>query len=166
MSGDLIAIEAIVKRHPLTVRRIVRWAECDPAGVVYAGNFPEYMLSAAHLFRQTVLGARPGQRDFGQSYGTPGKAISMVFLGPLWPGDVFDMEVYVGALRERTSDLLVYAARVDDGSPVFVGRTTSIYVSIDDRKKTIALPDDVRAAFEQYHALTPDVPKLLDQVAR
>ena len=166
MSEELIAIESVVQRCPFTVRRIVRWSECDPAGVVYAGNFTEYMLSAAHLFRQIILGARPGQRDFGRGYGTPGKALSMVFMGPLWPGDVFDMAVYVGELRERTSDLLVHATRVDDKSSVFAGRATTIYVTTEDRKKTVPIPSEVRAAFEQYRAMAPEMPELLNQVSR
>ena len=114
MSADqeLIATEMIVKRQPFTVRRIVKWAECDPAGVVYAGNFPEYMLSTAHLFRQHVLGAPIGKRDVEQKYGTPGKALSMVFMGPLWPGDVFDMSVHIGELGGTTTDLLINAVRV------------------------------------------------------
>ena len=39
---------------PFTVRRAVRWAECDPAGVVYLGNYPHYLLSATHLFDQPL----------------------------------------------------------------------------------------------------------------
>ena len=30
--------ESVVSRTPLVVRRRVRWADCDPAGVVYTGT--------------------------------------------------------------------------------------------------------------------------------
>lgn len=168
MSADqeLIATEMIVKRHPFTVRRIVKWAECDPAGVVYAGNFPEYMLSTAHLFRQHVLGAPIGKRDAEQKYGTPGKALSMVFMGPLWPGDVFDMSVHIGKLGGTTTDLLINAVRADDGSHVFVGRVTSIYVDAEDRKCTISIPQNIRDVFKKYREECGVVPAALSQVSR
>ena len=47
--------EYITNETPFTVRRAVRWAECDPAGVVYLGNFPHYLLSAVHLRTRSVL---------------------------------------------------------------------------------------------------------------
>lgn len=168
MSSDqgIIATEMVVKNHPFTVRRIVKWAECDPAGVVYAGNFPEYMLSTAHLFRQHALGAPIGKRDVEQKYGTPGKALNMVFMGPLWPGDVFDMSVFIGELGGTTTDLLVNATRVDDGSHVFVGRVTSIYVEAEDRKRSIPIPKDVRDIFERYRAQSGEAPAALSQVSR
>lgn len=161
-----IAIESVIARVPFTVRRIVRWSECDPAGVVYVGNFPQYMLSTAQLFRQLLFGGRPGSQNAGKPYGTPGKAISMVFLGSLWPGDHFDMAVYLGTVGQRTSDVLVHGFREDNGSDVFVGRVTSIYVSSEDRKKTVGIPDEVRSAFDRYRTSCPPPPKVLDQVGR
>jgi acyl-CoA thioesterase FadM len=165
-SNDFVATEYVAAWKPFTVRRTVRWAECDPAGVVYAGNFTEYMLATAHLFRQVVLGRPVGQRDGNAQYGTPGKALSMVFHSPLWPGDVFDMAVYLGPVGTRTTDILVHAFRVDTGTNVFVGRTTSIYVAAHDRLGAIDVPDDVKAAFEDYRRETGPQPEILSQVAR
>ncbi len=50
MSGDtsqaIAGPEYVTGYAPFTVRRTARWHECDPAGVVYAGNFTDYLLSA------------------------------------------------------------------------------------------------------------------------
>ena len=151
----MFATEYIASLTPFTVRRAVRWAECDPAGVVYLGNYPHYLLSATHLFRDRLFGVGWVGKDAAQGYQAPGKALSMSFLGPLWPDDVFDMEVYVGEMRTRTNDILVRARRVDNGEDVFAGRVSSIFVTREDRRKTIPIPQDVRERLEQYRARNP-----------
>ncbi len=96
--------ECAISKSQFRVRRVARWAECDPAGVVYVGNFAAYRLSAVHLFRPQVFDADwEGMREQFQ-IDTPGKALSMVFKGSLWPDDVFDVEVRVGVVRTRTFD--------------------------------------------------------------
>jgi acyl-CoA thioesterase FadM len=152
--------EYISSVSPFTVRRIVRWTECDPAGVVYLGNFPEYLISAVHLFRDRLFGRGWIAKDNRGGYQAPGKAIAMVFQSSLWPDDVFDMEVYVGALRQRTMTLLVQARRADNGRNVFAGRVTSIFVTKDDREKTLGIPDEIRAELERYRQANPMPPDL------
>src|SRR5262245_10465671 len=163
---DTVATEFVLRHDPFTVRRTVRWQECDPAGVVYAGNFTEYLLSATDLFKQhlKVRGRlmTVDQRD----YHTPGKALSLVYLSPLWPDDVFDLAVYIGEGGNTTSDVLAFASRADDRSPVFMGRLTSIYVSIADRRQRVPVPDDVRAIFNAYRLNNPAPRDLAEAVGR
>lgn len=163
---SIVATEYVLRTEPFTVRRRVRWSECDPAGVVYAGNFTEYLLSAADLFRQhlNVSGRLMAAHD--RTYHTPGKAMSLVYMSSLWPDDIFDISVFAGGVRTKTSDVLARACRADDGSAVFMGRITSIYVSPNDRKQTVPIPGDVRNAFEGYRARHPAPQDLLDAVAR
>jgi acyl-CoA thioesterase FadM len=155
MDPAFLGREYVASLSPFTVRRIVRWTECDPAGVVYLGNFPEYLISAVHLFRDRLFGTGWIATDRSHGYQAPGKAISMVFQSSLWPDDVFDMTVYVGPLRRRTMSLLVQARRVDDGRKVFAGRVTSIFVSMDDREKTLGIPDVIRDDLNRYAAANP-----------
>ncbi|WP_346909001.1 hypothetical protein [uncultured Roseibium sp.] len=161
-----IPTEAIVSLVPFRVERRTRWSECDPAGVVFAGQFPLYMLSAAHLFRTHVMNAPIGRPTVDQDYGTPGKAMELVFMGPLWPEDAFVMELHVGRIGKRTTDLLIDARRCDDGTPVFMGRLSAIYVRADDRKASIPIPGSVRAVLENYQDAAGSIPDLLKQVMR
>jgi acyl-CoA thioesterase FadM len=153
--------EYVAALSPFTVRRIVRWTECDPAGVVYLGNFPEYLISAVHLFRDRLFGRGWIAKDNRGGYQAPGKAIAMVFQSSLWPDDVFDMAVYVGAIRHRTMTLLVQARRADNGRNVFAGRVTSIFVTREDREKTLGIPDEIRRELESYRHATPVPPDLV-----
>lgn len=166
MDGLPAPTEAVVSLVPFRVARNARWSECDPAGVVFAGHYPLYMLSAAHLFRKHVLKAPIGQRSPVQDYGTPGKAIEMVFLGPLWPDDAFVISVHVGRIGTRTTDMLFEAKRNDDGTAVFVGRLSSIYVRSDDRKASIEIPETVRTVLKNYQDDAGPIPEILRQVMR
>ena len=110
-----------------TVRRRVRWAECDPAGVVFAGNYPLYLPSAVDWFKRRAISAR-WLRPCRASTHPPeaGKAPNLVHMSSLWPDDVFDIVLFAGDVRTRTSDVLAEARRTDDGQPVFAGRLTFI----------------------------------------
>lgn len=156
----MLGSEYIVSESPFTVRRVTRWAECDPAGVVYVGNFPNFLLSAVHLFRNRALGAGWIDSWGGQGFQTPGKALSMVFQGSLWPDDVFDMAVYVGDIRTRTMDILVQATRAEDGTNVFAGSLTSVFVTKEDRRKTVSIPATTRALLERHRAVSPPPPSI------
>lgn len=151
---------------PFTVRRTVRWHECDPAGVVYAGNFTEYLLSASDLFRQHLTVAGRGVAADRREYHTPGKAMSLVYMSSLWPGDQFDIALYMGEVRTHTSDVLALASRVDDGAPVFMGRITSIYVAPEDRRRKVAIPADVRAILDGYRDRNSVPLHLIEAVGR
>jgi acyl-CoA thioesterase FadM len=142
--------EYITGEAPFTVRRTVRWAECDPAGVVYLGNFPHYLLSAVHLFRHHALDVAWVDTAGASGFQTPGKAFAMVFQSSLWPDDVFDMAVYVGAVRTHTMDTLVQATRADNGANVFAGSITSVFVSRTDRRKLVEIPPAAREQIEAY----------------
>jgi acyl-CoA thioesterase FadM len=146
--------EEVISRHPFRVRRVARWSECDPAGVVYAGNFAEYMLSAVHLFRRHVLDGSWQDIRSRTGIDTPGKALSMVFNGSLWPDDVFDVEVIVGDVRTRTFDFEVAASRADDGTKVFTGNVTAICVSAEDRRLAVPIPDVLRHRLQQARQAT------------
>lgn len=144
--------EEVVSRQPVRVRRVARWSECDPAGVVYTGNFAEYALSATHLFRRHIFdGIR---RDIRKHAGVdmPAKALSLVFNGSLWPDDVFDMEVRVGDVRTKTFDFEISAVRADDGSSVFTGTLAVICVSAADRRIAAPIPGALRLRLEEAKA--------------
>jgi acyl-CoA thioesterase FadM len=144
--------EEVISKSPFRVRRVARWSECDPAGVVYTGNFTEYALSAIHLFRRHVF--ERNWRDIREQTGVdlPAKAISMVFNGSLWPDDVFDMEVRAGEIRNRTFDFEITAERADNGSSVFSGTLSVICVSAADRRISAAIPDLLRRRLDDSKA--------------
>ena len=139
--------EALVSELPVTVKRRVRWQDCDPAQVVYTGRFFDYAASAMFWFFQVVL-ARQNIDLTARGLGTPMKALSFEFLGTLHPNEYFTMEVELLEIRQRTFDAMIHARR-DDGSDSFRAKLSPILIQTSEFK-SVVFPKDVRAAFEAY----------------
>lgn len=136
------AYESIVSQSPLVVRKRVRWADCDPAGVVYTGKFSEYLLVAVGYFLDTLGEGHYSQWVKSLAVDTPCKGMELEFHGALWPEDVFDMSVGVAAIREHSYDLRVEATQVG-GRRVFTGRFSPICISREVRKR-VPIPEAMR----------------------
>jgi acyl-CoA thioesterase FadM len=152
-SDDMIeTYERVISRMPFRVRRRVRWAECDPAGVVYTGKFAEYLLSAVSLFYENLVAGSYRQFTGQLGVDTPCRGLELDFRGALWPDDEFTMMVSVGEIRRSTFDLLVDAVQ-DSGRDVFHGRFTPILIPKGGERRSIEIPEAYRAALEPH--LTP-----------
>ena len=140
--------EFVASVMPFTVRRTVRWAECDPAGVVYAGRYVDYLLDTCALFFQHI-GFGHGQRwAEGKSVGLPAKHIGLTFMASLFPDEVFDMTLAVTAIRTRTFDLSLVARR-PDGEIVFEGQCSPICIAPNVRE-SVPMPDQLRQQLSPY----------------
>ena len=146
--------EYVSSEMPFRVRRRVRWSECDPAGVVYAGRFADYLLDTCGLFF-TQIGFGPGDRLYqGRPFGLPAKHFSLTFATSLYPEDEFDMEVRVAEVRNRTFDLVI-TAKLLDGRVAFEGKCAPICI-IPEVRQSIPIPEALRDAL---------VPHLLEKEA-
>jgi Predicted thioesterase len=135
----------VLSEAPFVVRRTVRWADCDPAGVVYTGRFNEYLLGAVMHF-MSHIGFAPDSREAG--IGLPCKHMSLTFHVSLYPGDVVDMRIGVKEIRQHTFDL-VAAAHLLDGRLAFEGTFSPVCIRSDVRERT-AIPEALRSALTPY----------------
>lgn len=144
----MTATEYVRQAMPLVVRRRVKWGECDPAGVVYTVSFSEYVMAAAELFYEELLGTSPQRGKQEQGFGTPTRALSFDFRRSLWPDDVFDMTVGVTDIRQR-SYVLDVTARTPEGEVVFVATLTPVCVARHERR-AIDIPPLFRDKLARY----------------
>jgi 4-hydroxybenzoyl-CoA thioesterase len=92
-------VDGIVSLDPFVAQRRVGFQDCDPAGVVFAGNFYDFSLWAYDLYRHRALdGAFNGVT-------APMKACSFVHRSPLWPDDTVRFEVTPLRVGQRTFTL-------------------------------------------------------------
>lgn len=140
--------EILSSALPLVVTKRVRWADCDPAGVVYTGKFNEYMLIAVNYFFDELGGGNYSQWLKGLAVDTPCKGLDMEFHGALWPGDEFDMHCTVSAVREHSYDIRI-DARQQDGRRVFSGRFSPICISREVRKR-VPIPQAMLDALQKF----------------
>ena len=138
MSSVLQPIEYVICERPLTVRRRVKWGECDPAGVVYTATFADYVIGAAELFYGALLGDTPQHAKNSLGFGTPSRALSFDFIRSLRPDEVFDMTVRVADINQRTY-VLDIAATNAQAEAVFNARLTPVCVARPERR-SIEIP--------------------------
>ena len=141
--------EALVSREPFVVRKRVRWADCDPAGVVYTGKFSEYLLTAANYFFDHM-----GQGNYAAwlktlGVDTPCKGMDLEFHGALWPEDEFDMVCTVSAIRQHSYDLRVAAVQ-QGGRRIFTGRFSPICISREVRQR-VAIPGEMLGLLQGFN---------------
>jgi acyl-CoA thioesterase FadM len=116
------ALDKIVSQLPFCLERTVRWSECDPAGVVFAGNYYLYALWAYDLYRDRRLAGLTA------SVTAPMKAFTIVHHAPLRPSDIFAMQVCPTKVG-RTTFTIAVDARLEDAS-IFTAELTLICTSI------------------------------------
>jgi len=148
MTGAVTCFEYVVNEVPFTVRRRVKWSECDPAGVVYTGTFSEYVISTAELFYSSLFGAPPQRMKSAMECGTPTRALAFDFQRSLRPDDEFDMTITVTDVRTRTF-VLAIDARTLDGDVVFLATLTPICIARGERR-AVEMPEVFRTKLEQY----------------
>ncbi len=144
----MISTEQVISQTPLVIRRRVKWGECDPAAVAYTVSFAEYVISAAELFYEALLGQSPQAAKQHWGFGTPSRALSFDFHASLRPDELFDMTVTVEDVRSRTY-VLDITARRPQGERVFVAKLTPVCVARDERR-SIELPDEFRRRLLAY----------------
>jgi acyl-CoA thioester hydrolase len=145
--------ESVVRTEPFTVRRRVRFGDCDPASVVYTVRFSDYVVSAMDLFLSHLLEG-PYLEHLGDVT-TPMKALSFVFRAPLRPNDEFDMVVTVPEIRTRTVDLAVRAS-LPSGERVFDALVTPICITTTSDRRSVPIPDGLRSKLISYQQRTKD----------
>lgn len=142
--------EALTSSLPLVVTKRVRWADCDPAGVVYTGKFNEYMLTAVNYFFDELGNGHYFQWIKDLNVDTPCKGLDMEFHGALWPEDEFDMHCRVSAIREHSYDIRT-EARQKDGRRVFTGRFSPICISRQVRQRAL-IPQVMLDALQKFRS--------------
>lgn len=147
----MISTEYVVRTQPFTIRRTVKWGDCDPAGVVYTVVFGEYVISAAELFYRHILGEGPQHAKDRHGFGTPTRALAFDFQSSLRPDDEFDIEVSVEEIRSRTYTLLMHG-RTLAGATVFIARLTPICV-VRGERRAIPVPPVLKEALLAYQGV-------------
>lgn len=147
MSGG---IEYVITEQPFTVRRTVRWVDCDPAGVAFTGHFTDYLIGAVmHFYAHIGWGPEAKTCNGGLAC----KHMSLTFSKSLPPGSVVDIRIEVGGIRERTFDLYA-TAFLPDGTVAFEGVFSPICVTA--HMNSLRLPAALKAVLREHKRILGD----------
>jgi len=150
----MTSTEHVISVTPFTVRRRVKFGECDPAGVVYTPVFGEYVISCADLFYEYLLDGRPESIKDEHGFETPSRALTFDFLSSLRPDVQFDMRVFIRDIRTRTYTLAITGSTLA-GDRVFIAHLTPICVGRNERR-AIEIPPLFLAKLEAYRSMVRD----------
>jgi acyl-CoA thioesterase FadM len=140
------SVEIVVAERPFTVRRTARWVDCDPAGVVYAGRYTEYLLGAVIHFLRALRGAPV---ELAPEVDLPCKHMALTFQASLRPDDVVDIRLGIGQVRNHSFDIVANARRLD-GRPAFGGVFAPICVRHGQLGAKTPIPFALRQALERH----------------
>lgn len=151
--------EEVISDEPLVLRRVVRWGDCDPAGVAYTPRFLDYVVSAHEAFISLMLGGPIHTLKDRLKVDFPVRGVEIDFRDRLPLDTQFDMEVRVGEIRTRTFDLHIRAHKLEaegkrQGPLAFTARISPVTLSHETRV-AVALPESFKNRVVAYAAAHP-----------
>jgi acyl-CoA thioester hydrolase len=138
-------------------RRRIEFSDTDAGGIAHFARFFVFMEIAEHELLRS-LGADPGAREDadGRLIGWPRVASSCEFLSPARFGDQLDVHVQV--VRVGRTSLTFGFALSRDGTPVALGRTTTVCAQLNAPGgiRPFPIPAELRARLEEAPAAGAD----------
>ncbi len=136
--------------HEYRTRRRIEFSDTDAGGIAHFARFFVFMEIAEHELLR-LLGAGPGagpQAD-GRVVGWPRVASSCDFLSPVRFGD--ELDIHVQVVRVGRTSLTFGFSLSRDGTPVVLGRTTTVCAVLDAPQgvQPIPIPAALRARLEE-----------------
>ncbi|MDR7222845.1 thioesterase family protein [Aminobacter aminovorans] len=129
---------------PFRTSRPLRFGDCDPSGIAY---FPSYLNILVGVLEEFFGDAGAPWKDLiaERRIGTPTVRLDLTFAHPGFHGDTLDFELFVRRIGRSSLDLehKVSAA----GTLLWSARHSVVATSLDTHK-SLAWPDDLRAALE------------------
>lgn len=128
-------------------QQLVRFAHCDPAGIVY---YP-WFLDMAHSAKEDWFGAGLGYSHFDlireRRVGTPTVNLQCDFVRAVEMGQLMQWELRVAKLGNTSVQLSITGLHA--GEPCVKVLQTIAFMNLDTRK-AIAIPADLRPRIEEY----------------
>lgn len=139
--------------HEYRTRRRVEFADTDASGIVHFARYFVLMEIAEHeMLRALGAGPGAGPDESGRLIGWPRVAASCEFLSPARFGD--EIDVHLQVLRVGRTSLSFGFALSRGGTPLALGRTTTVCAVLDapEGLQPIPIPAALRAQLQEAPA--------------
>ncbi len=136
-------------------RRIVKWGECDPFGIVYTPRILDYALEAAEGWYRDVVGVPWSALNAERRMGSPTVHAAIDFLRPVVCDQSLALKLRVTELGRST---VVFQIAGDSGASAAVSHfRVRLKICLIDltRLRPVAMPDDFRARILAFHGRRP-----------
>jgi acyl-CoA thioester hydrolase len=132
---------------PFRHRLRVRWAECDPQGVVFNAHFVMYFDTVMTELWREALGGYTAMLETGTDMVVA--EVTVRYLGPARFDDELDIGATVTRLGTTAMTTRLTVERGVDAADVAEGELRHVFVDAKTMQKK-PMPDDVRRALEPY----------------
>ena len=124
---------------PFVQSRIVRWGDCDPAGIIYTPRILDYAIETVEVCLREVMGASWNDMREQHNIGGPTVRFECDIRKPLAPDMAVDLVLTVEKLgrSSMTSRIVCVDA---EGAEYFQARLVSCFVARDSPTEIRALP--------------------------
>jgi acyl-CoA thioester hydrolase len=139
-----------MQMHEYRTRRRIEFSDTDAGGIAHFARFFVFMEIAEHeLLRSLGIDPGAGAHPDGRLIGWPRAAASCEFLSPVRFGD--EIDVHLRVLRLGRTSLTFGFSLSRDGTPVALGRTTTVCAVLNAPQgiQPIPIPEQLRAQLEE-----------------
>jgi 4-hydroxybenzoyl-CoA thioesterase len=130
-----------------TTRIVVRFGDCDPAGLVYYPALLHYCHAAMEEFFDVRCGASYA-RLVAEGLGFPTVSVKAEFAAPFVYGDEVEIEVWVSRVGRSSATFEYRLRRASDGALCASATLVHVAMRLEERR-AVAVPDELRRAFER-----------------
>ena len=132
------------------LHRRLAFGEADPAGTIYAPRAIDFGIQAVEQAWREA-GLQPFRTLIAERrFATPWVRTQATFARPLFAGDAFTLELWLGKLGASSMTWLG-EARDAEGAVLFGLDMVAVAIGLDDRRP-VDIPPDIRAALTRYLA--------------
>ncbi len=135
---------------PYLYRRQIHWGETDAGGIVYTGQFLDFMMEASEMWWRDIVGPDWYKMKVEHGMGSPMVHASLDFTAPVYDGEVLELSVIVEKLGVSSITHLI-EGRGPDGTHRFSGKLVGAVITLEPFK-AVPVPDDWRQSIENYIA--------------
>ena len=134
--------EAANTAGPKTFRHsiCVRWADCDPAKIVFTGHIPTFALEAIDAWWRDTIHHDWYVLNVDRNIGTPFVHMTLDFRSPITPR--YTLECDVALIRLGNSSVRHRVTGSQNGKKCFEGEFVAVFVDADTMTKR-SPPDDL-----------------------
>ncbi|MEX3007817.1 acyl-CoA thioesterase [Hoeflea sp. TYP-13] len=133
-----------------TVTRVLRFADCDPAGIAFYPRLLEHVNNLVEDWFAGPLECSFHDLHFKRNKGLPTVTVNVNFLRPAELGDEIDWSLSVKALNRSSMTLSVRAKR-PDGEELLHAEPTLVHSDFTrDPPRSEPFPDELREKIETY----------------
>ncbi len=140
--------------RPFSVKRTVKWGDCDPAGIIYTPRVFDYLVESLEAWFREVVGVSWMELNWEMNMGMPMVRVECDFVRAPRPDQEIEVEVRV---RKLGAASVTYALTGHDGAGQHYFRATLVgcFIARPDFKPT-RVPDEFRARIAAYQAACGD----------